>query len=327
MDSGTTNDLYAVSALNPDAIVAAGLNTTLIQYNGTIWSDFPDGGDPWGTAEPLGGVALVAPDDIWVGSRNTSASGSSSASVALWNGVEWGDQLNAGNTNVRSMWFLDSEAVFVSGSAGRFAVWDGSSWSRTLNETASNNPNPPGAFSSHGSASNNIWAVGTNNQIWRNDNGGATADWDYDDTAAWSSLPLLAGDVSPTPVGVFTLSSTATFVVGAQNGEVALWDGTDWSLWEFGGEWNAVYADAVDNAWIAGSGGRIFHYDGEAWTEVLHGLTTATLRAIDVDDFGQLYVVGDNGVILMGIPEPGSLLLLSLGAAGLLLCRRRKRRG
>lgn len=217
-------------------------------------------------------------------------------------------------SRVREFFALDLDTVFAVGNNG-VGEWDGSSWT---NRT----PGTPNLNSIHGTGADNLWAVGPANLVYQSTDAGET----------WTQMPglppLSVGSNDPRPDAVFTLSSTATYVGGTRRGQVAFWDGTEWTeSWELPGFGTgegvrALYASAVDSVWAVGDNGLMFYYDGLAWAQVDHGLTSDTLYGIDVDEFGHLYMVGRGGVILYGIPEPGTALLTLLAAA--LFLRRRR---
>lgn len=69
---------------------------------------------------------------------------------------------------------------------------------------------------------------------------------------------------------IYMLSNTSGWVVGA-GGNVRKYNGasvSDWSVVSFpvGTNINTVYGIAENNVWAAGDTGRIFHWDGSAWT-------------------------------------------------------------
>lgn len=60
---------------------------------------------------------------------------------------------------------------------------------------------------------------------------------------------------------------------------LAHWDGATWTMVDApGGAWGcklaSVYASGPKNAWLSGSGGCLFHFDGNAWTKVPSGVST-----------------------------------------------------
>lgn len=243
-------------------------------------------------------------DDIWVVSYGGSGN---DRGVAHWNGTTWGAKDNGGPNvdRVTAIWGTGPNLVVTARNGGRITVWNGTTWTRATNLAGSI------LADVDGSASDNIWVVGTGNRIHRSTDAGA-------------SFPILTSPVADAGhawFGVSALSSEAAWLVG-DAGTIAFWNGTSFTFQASGTTQtlNAVKAKAADDVYAVGNNGTVLHYDGVAWSPVDLGFSVPDhLRNIDISPDGNVYLVGDNERIIVGlVPEPASLGLMGLGlvAAG-----------
>lgn len=323
MNSGVSNDLRDVQVWNSQLIVAVGQGGTVLRYDGSQWAPFAGAATAgWPSGVSLTSVAITAPDRVWVAGNALDGS-TSHGYYSYWDGANWSapDRLrnNSGvdlNMSINSMFGLSSSQVLALGRAGRIATWDGNSWARRTNVGS------PVFTSVHGSGSDNLWAVASNNVVYRSADGGVT--W-----SVQNGLPELTGTTDAARLnGVYSLNEQNTWIVGDRRWEVALWDGNDYTVWQLrngAGGFKGVYAQDESNVWAVGTGGAVFYYNGADWAEINHGLTTETLWSVDMDELGRLVVVGDGGVVLTGIPEPAlTVSLIALGMVSMIWMRRRK---
>ena len=129
--SGTTNDLYGVSALNANHAWAVGENGTILFYNGTSWSRQASG-----TTYDLHSVSAADTTHVWaVGESGT---------IIFYNGSSWKPQDSGTYYDLYSVSAVDATHVWtVAGGQddngfgfGTIFFFNGTSWSPQYNATS-----------------------------------------------------------------------------------------------------------------------------------------------------------------------------------------------
>ncbi|MEM7483436.1 MAG: hypothetical protein AAF481_19920, partial [Acidobacteriota bacterium] len=141
-DNGSGSDLAVVRALasyddgsGPALAVGgffeqAGSVTTsnLARWQGGVWSGW--GGGAQGEVHVLRDLALGGMRALYAGGEFTAIDGASLAHVAHWNGAAWSPLGSGLNGPVKALAPWGADHLAAGGSfAGRFSLWDGSSWS------------------------------------------------------------------------------------------------------------------------------------------------------------------------------------------------------
>ncbi len=269
---------------------------------------------------PIHGVYASSPTDVWAATIGT---------ILHYNGTTWSSAYVADDDSMAAVWGSGPSNVFTVGPHGNIARFNGSSWS-----TAIVNP-PSGATGYHGIfgiSANNIDAVGNGGLVehWNGSSwsfqartgtgnlrgvwGGVTTQNYYavaDDRTAylnpggagWRPLAFTPANAkglqsvfgtAPNNVWaggdsgvVYRLSAGTTFNLPAA---------TPGTLTNFHGTWNTSPTDS----YLVGDGGSVLHFNGSNWLPLAVPVAPA-FRAIFGTAAQNVYIVGDNGVVLQGI--------------------------
>jgi hypothetical protein len=268
---------------------------------------------------PIRGVFATSATDVWASTIGT---------ILHFDGTTWTNAYVADDDSMAAVWASGPTNVFTVGQQGNIAHFTGS-WS-----TAVVNP-PSGATGYHsifGISANNIDAVGNGGLVehWNGSSwsfqartgtgnlrgvwGGVTTQNYYavaDDRTAyinpggsgWRTLTFSPAN-SKGLQSVFGTAPTNVWVGGDSGVVYRLSSGmtlnlpaaTTGTLTNFHGTWNTSPTDS----YLVGDGGSVLHFDGSNWLPLAVPVTSA-FRAIYGTAAQNVYVVGDNGVVLVGI--------------------------
>ena len=240
----TTGSFKAVAASGASDVWAVGSQgnsraaTALYEHwNGSAWSVVP------GPGGPLNAVVALSPSDAWaVGIRGE---------VEQWNGTAWNSVTvpepnpsdTAGNdlTSITAASASDIWAVgeFTNTSFTNSAYaehYNGTSWTvYILPQPAVSGPSSPVLHGVTAVASNDVWAVGDNDEV---PGVGITTLIEHWNGSAWSIVPSPTPGAYPILNAVAARSSTDVYAVGSnepsvnggvQQGMILRWNGSTWS--------------------------------------------------------------------------------------------------
>jgi hypothetical protein len=222
--SGTTTaQLTNVYGANSSDIWVSG-GGSMLHFEGGQW--FPRAnGLPASTYWNVSWAS--APTDVW------TATG---AGVARWNGTAW--TLDTTVTSARAIWGSSASDVWVVGDTGLLKHWNGSAWSQ--NYAVDGQATAAGLLSISGSATNDIWAVGSHIVASM-----TVVDAFHWDGTAWHSYPAPSGVLNG-PSAVWTASPKQAWVV--EGSDIWYWNGTAWTQTALAAAqkktWNSVYGSA-----------------------------------------------------------------------------------
>jgi hypothetical protein len=266
-DSRTDNFNYlGIWARGADDLYLAAAGGRVFHLNGGIWNTV--------LSAPNGGTA------VWMLGASNILLGTNFGEVRHYNGTEWTTMTDIG-TNVSSVYAVDSMHIAAATGGNTFWYFDGVTWGGTA----------PNSFAWHGvggSGPHDFWIVGQFGQIYHLDPG-VSADHTVD-----------VGDLTFNDFyGVWVLDPSFAVAVG-QGGEIAMWDGSSWSLATSptGNALRAVSGTSASDVWAVGDGGVIVHYDGVDWNTVTSG-TGQNLRGVWAASASEVYAVGDSKTVLM----------------------------
>lgn len=232
-------------------------------------------------AEALGGVAYalltVSVPDV--------------APVTSWHPTDLGFPIT-------DVWGTSPDNVYAvgGGTAGaRISHYDGTAWS-SMDVAGADQT----LWSIRGTSAFDIFAVGDSGTVL------------HYDGASWS---LMDSGVTGGLTGVWAAAPDAVFAVGAPG--ALFYDGEAWTpmsevagapWWVWGTSVDnvhfhaedvtrGVWGSAPDDIFAVGRAGKIWHYDGQAWTEMDSG-TDVYLLGVWGTSPGDVYAVGDAGTIL-----------------------------
>jgi hypothetical protein len=134
-----------------------------------------------------------------------------------------------------------------------------------------------------GSGANDVWAVGEAGIILHSTNG-----------SSWT-------EVLPRPFSAYfsaAWSPGPNKVIACGNGTAAHFDGQDWSGHAIGGWCFDLWGSAPNDVWGVGSAGRIYHFDGNVWTQLPSSPTTEELFTIWGSAANDVWAAGTRGVVL-----------------------------
>ncbi|MFL5322585.1 MAG: WD40/YVTN/BNR-like repeat-containing protein [Myxococcaceae bacterium] len=223
------------------------------------------GGTGGGAGGGGGSVCTATPRDAGTSTAGACTTVLDGGYTSLYDGG-WSEQLSDINA-----W--DSDHMWVVGQGGRVLKWDGAQW---LPDDAgvSSNLNAVWAI-----APDDVWAVGAQGSALHFDGTSWTA------STALTNVDL--GDVSASASNnVIAVGSTFAFH----------YDGCSWSPMAATPipttSLNGVYVADATHAWVVGANGKIFRWDGSAWTSE-QGCSTSTLRAVHGTGPTDVWAVGN----------------------------------
>jgi hypothetical protein len=251
------------------------------------------------------GLWAAGPADIYVTGHDDSPDAGHSL-VLHYNGTAWSEQLRADDRDMfTNVWGLSPTQVFAFGLYS-LARYDGSRW--TLDQGASSAGPIYGAL--WGSSPTDLFAVGSF------DGDPPLGLIKHYDGASWSSMQGhdfsyngSVNDVSGTgPADVYAVGGDYDYDAPPdekmETDAVVHYDGTSWNRtfqdirlygtrrYEFSGVW----ANAHDDVFVVATDGRILHFDGSAWTEMVSP-TGAELLDVWGASSSEVYAVGDDGIL------------------------------
>jgi hypothetical protein len=268
---------------------------------------------------PINGVWASSATDVWATTIGT---------VLHYDGSDWTNAYVAPDDSMTGIWGSGPSNIFTVGQNGDIARFDGSSWT-----TADVDP-PSGATGYHavfGIAADNVYAVGNgglvehfNGSTWsfvtrtgtgnlRGVWGGVTTHDFYavaDDRTAytqpeggsWKSMGFSPSNTKGLHA-VFATAATNVWAGGDSGVVYRLSSGTTYTLpaattgtlTNFHGTWNTSATDS----YLVGDAGTVLHFDGTNWLQFEVPVTSA-FRSIFGTAAQNVYVAGDNGVVLLG---------------------------
>ena len=202
-----------------------------------------------------------------------------------WNGQSWTDLNPPGveGQPLYEVWGASSSDFWAAGHE-RFLRWNGSEW------TPAPLPFSTTRFqvqSLHGSAENNVWAVGS-----RSDNASSFV-LRFNGTAWEDRTPPTEAGLSSAFDG-WTSGPANAWVVGwdsNEKGYARRWNGQQWQTYRTDAPLNKVWGTSASDVWFLGGNGegsgKVYHWDGAELIEVtvptaqpLYSATSASPRRI-----------------------------------------------
>jgi hypothetical protein len=303
----TVNELHGVSAVSDNDVWAVGvsyntertLSSSLIEHwNGSQWSVIPSP-NPSATLNILSAVAAVSTNDVWaVGFAPTS---SGSILILHWNGAAWSVTPNPISpmtlTNLAALAVISANDVWVVGTgligdedATATLHWDGSIWSVVPSPNVG--PEVDNTLAGVAAvASNDVWAVGTQQPTSLTDPHTLTLHWNG---SAWSIVPSPndgGSTVDNHLLAAAAVASNDVWTVGFSGfGTLAEhWNGTSWSVVDTpdvsGGE--ALFLDSVvalstTNVWAVGEFFQTRKSRSRTLTDLWNGSSWAVVASPNV---------------------------------------------
>ncbi len=254
------------------------------------------------TAVATGTTLITATSQVDVTKRDTLTVAVVPILAATWTASRLNGPLYE---DIISTYSIGSASAYVVNSDGDIYAWNGTAWVVSTKGSAFSTQ-----FTAvHGTASNNLIAVGTGGVIVR-----------FDGTQ-WTRV--ISGTTQPL-YAVYVESSTSAFAVGA-NGTTVRFSGGAWNVTASGSTetLNGVWSSA-GTAFAVGSNGTVLRFNGTAWSK-LTVPTLETLNAVSGLSPTSVVVVGSFGTalrydgtawsVMNANGNSGSLWSVSVGAA------------
>jgi len=244
---GGNGDIHART--DHDVWVAA--RDKALHYDGTTWTEVAPATTSY--FQPFSTIWSPGPKEAWA-----AGWGSAPNNIQRFNGTAFEPVTRSDSVNyVNAIWGTASNNVYFVGNDASILRWNG-----TVLEVVFYNVASIGMYNDvHGSAADNVWVVGSNGGVM------------HFDGKDWTPRPIMGAD------------DLGEVLVLAPND---VWAADFWSthLYRYDGQvWSEVEAPAVESdingnrairtlfgtsndLWAAGSGGNVFHWDGQTWTRV-----------------------------------------------------------
>lgn len=238
---------------------------------------------------------IVGTFDIKIGSLTDSLTVLQSAPypVYLAGGWEWQNPLPQGSS-LSSVWGSAADDVYVVGTNGAILHYDGSEWTEVYHSE------DVILISLWGTSSTDIYALGFDNAT------GDLATLHYDGTD-WAQMDTGLPASTTFPSNVWGSAATGIFIAG-DDGLILYYDGTAWTQMDTGiyDYIDCIWGSASDDVYaLSGWDGIIFHYDGESWTQVTIAPDSISLNGIWGSSATNIFIVGDDGLIIHHGGETG----------------------
>ncbi len=200
--------------------------------------------------------------------------------------LSWTEQTTPATDQLRDVWAADGANIWVVGNGGRIVKGDGSgNWAAQTSGVT----NP--LIEVWGTSATNLWAVGGSGRILRGDG------------TAWTT------QTSGTTQALFSLwgSSASNVWAAGDNSTLTRWNGTSWTVSNLGVGTNVLcnglWGSAANNIWLVGThintgNGRVYRYNGTAWSEDTSMGTVAGLNDVWGTSASDVWAVGNGGLIL-----------------------------
>ena len=297
--AGATSAVLDVEARSATEAFAFASPLGLIQWDGTVWSQFPvptEDLDAWSSVS-FEKVALVGPTHVFLAGRGVNSPFSTDQILLFYDGTRWdhaaitlqpniaGAPRNGApnavvGTTPDDLWILGIAPGTGDGVSGNLLLtvhWDGSRLTEYITPGPNNRQN--NVHDGVAIASDDVWAVGGYNNT-NNPDGrfrGLTYHWDG---MSWSHVPNPSETIAD--VNLYTVAAIASDDVWAAGGHNATpffmhWDGSAWSVVPSPattGTIHEIAAIASDDVWAVDHAaqvpaiGKFYHWDGIRWSIV-----------------------------------------------------------
>jgi hypothetical protein len=248
--TGITQSLNSVWGYVSNAVWAVGANGTILFWNGTMWAPVMSP-----TTNNLNGVWGSSSTDVWAVGDNGTVLHSS-------DGVTFKDMTTAavtamgGNTNdLNGVYGFSSTNVWIVGAGSNFGT-AGTILNYTANGFSASTKVPANGelYGVWGIDAGDIWAVGVNGLLLRNNKGGNS--WVQYTSTSQTNATLHA---------VYGQSTKNILAIGELN-TILEWNGTKWGPATNVQSYAQTQYGASGN-WIVGAGGRMAFFNNVDWVE------------------------------------------------------------
>jgi len=227
--------LRALTGTSGSDVWAAGLEGTLLHFDGSSWSATQKSGAPW---SPVAGPNQRPIYALFEPKPNALFAGGSG--VYTFDGAKWSEPHHHGShLPTTAIWGADPTNVWAVGLQGTVNRFDGHDWVHVGSEMG------PNLFGVWGSAANDVWIVGSS---------GAISHWD----GAARTQVVSGTDSDLYAVRGFTASDVWT--VG-DHGTLLHWQGSAWTRAASPTPRGllAIWGASTNDVWVVGESGVVLH--------------------------------------------------------------------
>ena len=275
----SSNQLNGVWQDSSDDVFAAGLNGTVMHYDGTQWSQLALNQPTY----QIRAVSGSSRSDVWfVGDAGLAVH---------YNGSTFTKVTTPSAANLKGVWEITPTNIYAVGSTGGqmvvFQSTNGTSWTNLTTVP-------------HGVADTirAVWAADASHIFMVGDAGRIVTYNGNGTTGGWTQITKPAGN--PPFRGVWGTSATNVFAV-ATNGSIYHYTGTTWTAMTSNttSELDAVGGTSSTNVWAVGANGTMVRYNGAGnWTYNGQAIGV-TLRGITTTNgITPIWAVGDAGTLV-----------------------------
>jgi hypothetical protein len=266
--------IFRIWAANDTSLWATTVGTVLHSNNGTTWSVSYVSTTP---ADTMLGLWGFSPVDVHTLSVN--------GNVAKWNGTSWTPSTHGG-TSWRAEWGDQADTNVLCAASATGTVY--------CNDVATNaQAGTVQLMSLWGSSNTTLYTTAVNGTIYQSTDSGTT-------------FNAMTSGTTDTLFAIWGASPTAIWAMGQAGTMLFNNGGATWTAQASGttNDLRWMWADTpptnyTGDVYAVGDAGTVQHYNGTQWSPMWSGVTT-TLRAVYGLSPTQVYIVGDNGVVLVG---------------------------
>ncbi len=298
------SDLNDVFVLNQNQLWAVGDRGAIFIHENDNWESMTT---KVREATNFSAACSNSEDDIWIAST--------AGDLRHYDGSKWERFYPEEAMAVFDMLCFGNNSVWAVGPQGGLLHWQGQAWSKV------SSPSTETLWGLWG-VQDNVWAVGANGTIlnWLESRGS----WLAQDGPSDQDLKGIFGSasddiwvvgeggtllhyngvqwddmISPTEedlTGVWAASKDHAWMLSA-NGLIFHWNGSDWQLqFDTGVAQNAIFGLDLGDVWTAGSGGKVFRFDGDNWLRVPSGCANSLMDILPMPS--KVMVFGQSSSIL-----------------------------
>lgn len=256
----------------------------------------------WTLGNAAGTQSVAATVTGLTGSPANFSATATAPIVLRYDGTGWTtalEDVTGARISLASIWGATPSAVFVVGGScngGLVMRYDATAWSQL----------PPSCAGGSLSTTTSIWGSSASDAFATDINGipprggGNVLHYDGQQWRSAYALPCPNGILCAAFLALWSGSPTDVFAVGAADGTIGHYDGTNWNLQASGtterlrAVWGVAPAGAV---FAVGDGGTILYYDRSTWRAQTSG-TTQPLYGVWGTSASDVFAVGGGGTVL-----------------------------
>jgi hypothetical protein len=211
---------------------------------------------------------------IWGAAANDAWLVGDAGAVSHWNGSAWTARAAPTPFNLQAISGVAGNDVWAVGDAGVLVHFDGTAWTPDDRPTTQN--------------LRDVWAAAVDDDIWAVGDSGVILRSRGNDVFATVTSPTTANLKR-----VWGATPTDIWMIGVA-GTVIEWNNGTFVTWPQLGvrDLTGIWGTSRSNIWVAGSG--LYHFDGNAWTQVPFYKTGIGFNGVWTNDPDRVFLVGSD---------------------------------